>query len=139
MDVGTILDFTEEEWKDPDQAGVFRKKYKNLIVKLGGPEAVQPYLPFSLDELAEQYKEDPNMNQKQKSWDRAAGCVDHWQGKVVPTGGGVWPLLRRHGYTASSVSRNVCLLKCAAEWLLEKHQLIPPVGWESGQEESGHA
>lgn len=95
-----------------------RGLYKRVIDYLGGLDAVTPYIPFTLDELANAADTDANFNNLPlETWDWAAGynIMAHY----IPTGSGIRGLCWKKQITCMSCSEGVCILKEAARMWLE--------------------
>ena len=109
-----------------DLDGNFDNFYRTAVNKLGGPEQLKHYIPFDMETLRKSYQEDEHFNTTltpMKKWDMATGIQvqqDQVVREAVATGGGIWPLLNRHGINWMSQSQGVCLLKTAARMLVEK-------------------
>lgn len=105
----------------------FQDFYETAVAKLGGPEAVRPYIPFDAPALLASYRKDPNFNDALtplKTWDAATGIATYRQSsRITVSPGGLWPLLHAHGVTALSQSQAVCILKTAAAMLAESGAL----------------
>ena len=103
----------------------FNVYYGAIIDKLGGPDAIRPYIPFSDEDLEKSLAEDEHFNTKLTpihSWDRATG-ITYQNGKRIQTAppSGLLPLLVAHGITHVSQASCVCILKEAARrYLYEK-------------------
>lgn len=89
--------------------------YTRAVYYLGGPEAVKPYIPFTVDEIrAALAKGDKPLNSLWlKKWERAAGFICKGS-DCKSTGGGLWRLLLAHKINCISCSEAVCILKNAA-------------------------
>lgn len=102
----------------------FEEFYGRVITFLGGAAAVEKYLPTSLENIREKFKEDRNLNNISLwDWDVAAGFsykpLRNGIRVYKPTGHGLWGLLRKYGITWMSCAQGVCILKEAARILLE--------------------
>lgn len=103
-----------------------RDIYRRAIERFGGLEKLKPFIPFSLDEIRKAIPEDEHLNNlPMRKWDFASGFNVSYSDKyglmVIPNGGGIWNLYRKHGITSASNSQGVCLLKEAAkEWAEEE-------------------
>lgn len=94
--------------------------YSRAIEYLGGLDSVARYVPFSVDVLREKLKEDHNLNNTPlRAWDMAAGFVQDGS-KCNPSNGGLWHLYHKHGITCASACDGVCILKEAAQRLVER-------------------
>ena len=104
--------------------------YGRAIEFLGGLDEVARFVPFPVDVIREKLKEDPNLNNTALStWDKAAGfqCgvfgnAHRQQYDSRITHGGIWELYRKHGVTGASASDGVCILKEAAQRLVEREE-----------------
>lgn len=100
-----------------------KDKYRRVITKLGGVEAVKPYLPCSLYEIKEALNAgDEHLNSiRLARWDNRAGYSTLFHScKNLSCGRyGIQYLLCSKGCTCYSCSEIVCLLKQTAIWLAE--------------------
>lgn len=98
-----------------------REIYARAIERFGGLDEVWRYVPYKdVDWLRKKAKENPYFNNTDMTpWDFASGFVCH-EGYVIPTGGGLWRLYRRHGIDSASNAEGVCLLKEAARLMCER-------------------
>lgn len=98
-----------------------KEKIQRAIEYLGGPKAIAPYIPFPLPVLAEKLKSDPNLNNTSlRKWDLAAGFRDIiLSTNQVLIRGGIWELYGEKGITSASCANGVCILKTAAQMLIE--------------------
>lgn len=104
--------------------------YGRAIDRLGGLDAVAPYIPFPVDVIRKALKTDPYLNNTPiRAWDVAAGfrCGvfgnahrQHYESR--PTGLGLWYLCRMHGITSMSAAEGVCVLKEAARRLAAREE-----------------
>lgn len=95
--------------------------YRRAIMRFGGLKAIEPFIPFSLEEIKKALaKGDEHLNTlNMKRWDNASGF--YCQGSeccIAPSP--IWNLYRQHHVTSASCSQSVCLLKEAARWLAER-------------------
>lgn len=91
-----------------------KEKYALIIEKLGGLDAIIPYIPFRLEEIKEALLTDEHLNNlPMKKWDYASGFIDHGA-RVTLIGTGIVGLYRKHGINAFSLSDGVSLLKNAS-------------------------
>lgn len=88
---------------------------------LGSLSAIARYIPYSMVEVREAMKTDPNLNNLSiRIWDLAAGFVTYNQNafcqhdRIAFVGGGIWNLYGRHEITSASCAEGVCILKEAA-------------------------
>ena len=96
--------------------------YGRAIEYLGGLDVVARYIPFPMDTIRKKLKSDPYLNNtSMKAWDAASGFVCDGI-DCRPTGGGLWPLYRKHGITCARNSEGVCILKEAARRLVEREE-----------------
>ena len=108
-----------------DLDGNFDNFYRTAVNKLGGPERLKHYIPFDMATLRKSHQEDKHFNTAltpMKKWDMATGIQvrqDQCFREATATGGGIWPMLNRHGITWMSQSQGVCILKTAARMLVE--------------------
>lgn len=113
--VGTDYDCREE----PDRF------YRTAVERLGGPAALREAIPFSLKTLKESYAEDKNFNADMTPlgmWDAATGNGGKF-GRIVYTkitGAPFRGILRNHGISYVTPSQAVCILKTAAQMLVER-------------------
>ena len=101
--------------------GSHREQYRRAIQKLGGLEAVIPFIPFSHKNIVRALQDgDEHLNSLPlAAWDLASGFVC-CRADVYCVGSGLQSLLRQCGITSYSNSQLVCLLKEAArEWAEE--------------------
>ena len=95
--------------------------YRRAIMRFGGLKAIEPFIPFSLEEIKKALaKGDEHLNTlDMRKWDNASGF--YCQGsecRIIPSP--IWNLYRQHHVTSVSCSQSVCLLKEAARWLAER-------------------
>ena len=95
--------------------------YRRSIMRFGGLKAIEPFIPFSLEEIKKALaKGDEHLNTlDMRKWDNASGF--YCKGSeccIVPSP--IWNLYRQHHVTSVSCSQSVCLLKEAARWLAER-------------------
>lgn len=89
--------------------------YNHLIDYLGGPNEIEPYIPFTKEEIQKAYNTNKNLNNlKLQKWSTAAGFEQEAQGKMVLHPNKFWNFLRINGINKASCSQLVCLLKHAA-------------------------
>ena len=99
----------------------FQVYYDAIINKLGGIEAIRPFIPFDDATLKSAYAEDRNFNSNLTplyKWENASGIsVRPGQTTRPPraTGTGLFEFLNANGVTLASQSECICILKVAAE------------------------
>ena len=89
--------------------------YRRAIMRFGGLKAIEPLIPFSLEEIKEALeKGDEHLNTLDiRKWDSAAGFyVKGNDCAIMPSH--IWNLYRKNHVTSASCSQGVCLLKEAA-------------------------
>ena len=101
-----------------------RAIYRRCIERLGGLEAVKPYIPFTIEQIVKAVAKDENLNNLPlDKWDVASGFKWKWtpNGDVGGfIGGGIWSLYKKFGIDSASNAQGVCILKEAArEWAEE--------------------
>lgn len=99
-----------------------KEKQTLIIEKLGGLEAIKPYIPFTFDEIKEALATDEHLNNlSMKKWDYASGFVSDGQYcKMIGTG--IVSLYRKHGINSFSLSDGVSLLKNASILWVNKEE-----------------
>lgn len=103
-----------------------REKYRRIIEKLGGISAIQPYIPYSVEELREAYKKDAYFNSlSMRNWDIASGFWTSLGNCERIHGAPILRLYARHGVTLVSNAESVCVLKEAARMLVEAAEAPP--------------
>lgn len=97
-----------------------REIYRRCIERLGGLNAVKPFIPYSLAQIRQALPHDEHLNNLPISkWDWASG-FNCRGGDCTLIGGGIVALYREHGINAFSCAQGVCILKEAArEWVEE--------------------
>lgn len=101
--------------------GSHREQYHRAIQKLGGLEAVIPFIPFSHKNIVRALQDgDEHLNSLPlAAWDSASGFVSR-NANVFAVGSELWSLLASFDITSYSNAQLVCLLKEAArEWAEE--------------------
>ena len=103
-----------------------REKYRRIIEKLGGISAIQPYIPYSVEELREAHKKDVYFNSlSMRDWDIASGFWASLGRCELIHGAPILRLYARHGVTSVSNAESVCVLKEAARMLVEAAETPP--------------
>ena len=105
-----------------------REKYHRIIDKLGGVDAIKPYIPFSIEVLQKAYREDRYFNNlSMRKWDMASGFRCSLGNVELLYGAPILCFYARHGLTCISNAESVCILKEAARLLVENQDAPPPV------------
>lgn len=101
-----------------------RDIYRRCIQRLGGLDAVKPYIPFSLAQLKAALPKDEYFNNLSLSkWDYASGFLCRGADcKFIGTG--ISALYRKHGIDAFSNAQGVSILKEAARELVEMEREV---------------
>lgn len=102
----------------------FEHVYRTVVEKLGGVDAIRPYIPFSDDILRQSYAEDRYFNTSLtplRKWDEKSGIHVRnghlGSSQPVATGNGIFQLAAKKGITRMSQSQAICILKTAAEMI----------------------